>query len=208
MVQFSHFSVKEFLTSSRLSTASREVSAYRIDLENAHTILAQACLGVLLQTHDEIDGNTSEDHPLDRYAAEHWTTHAQFNEISSRLQKGMEYFFDPDKSHFRVWLTLYDIDIMPDEGATFSMFVPNNKYAATPLYYASLCGFYDLVEYLIAKYPQDVNANGGWYMRPVIAALAEEHFRTADSLRCVAAQGVACPKARYESIPLHSATRI
>jgi hypothetical protein len=64
VVQFSHFSVKEFLTSSRLSTASGEVSAYRINLESAHMILAQACLGVLLETHDEIDGNASEDHPL------------------------------------------------------------------------------------------------------------------------------------------------
>jgi len=71
VVQFSHFSVKEFLTSSRLATASGEVSAYRIELENAHMILAQACLGVLLQTHDEIDGNTSKGHLLARYAAKH-----------------------------------------------------------------------------------------------------------------------------------------
>src|SRR6266849_4019148 len=33
IVQFSHFSVKEFLTSSRLATASGEVSNYHIDLE-------------------------------------------------------------------------------------------------------------------------------------------------------------------------------
>jgi hypothetical protein len=124
VVQFSHFSVKEFLTSSRLSTASGEVSAYRIDLENAHTILAQACLGVLLQTHDEIDGNASEDHPLARYAAEHWTTHAQFGEVSSRLKKGMEYLFNPDKPHFRVWLTLYDIDTRPDKS---NLFMVHNK---------------------------------------------------------------------------------
>jgi hypothetical protein len=92
VVQFSHFSVKEFLTSSRLATASGEDSAYRIDLENAHTILAQARLCGLLQTHDEIDGSTSEfkDHPLVRYAAEHWTTRAQFGEVSSRLKNGME----------------------------------------------------------------------------------------------------------------------
>jgi hypothetical protein len=115
VVQFSHFSVKEFLTSSRLSTASGEVAAYRIDLENAHTILAQACPGVLLETHDEIDGNTFKEHPLARYAAEHWTTHAQFGEVSSRSQNGMEYLFNPDKPHFRVWLTLYDIDTKPDE---------------------------------------------------------------------------------------------
>ena len=102
VVQFSHFSVKEYLTSSRLSTTSGEVSAYRIDLENAHTILAQACLGVLLQTHDEISENTSKDHPLARYAAQYWTTHAQFEEVSSCLQKGMEYLFNPDRPHFRV----------------------------------------------------------------------------------------------------------
>ncbi|KAH9169142.1 hypothetical protein EDB89DRAFT_1816720, partial [Lactarius sanguifluus] len=44
VVQFSHFSVKEFLTSDRLATASGDVSQYHIDPEPAHLILAQACL--------------------------------------------------------------------------------------------------------------------------------------------------------------------
>ena len=182
VVQFSHFSVKEFLTSSRLSTASGDVSAYRIDLENAHTILAQACLGVLLQAH-EIDGNTSENHPLAEYAAKHWNTHAQFGEVSSRSQKGMEYLFNPDKPHFMAWITLYDIDTQPDSWATFFMFEQGREYAGPPLYYAALCGFHDLVEHLIAKCPQDVNGDGGYYKRPVIAALAGEYFQTADLLR-------------------------
>jgi hypothetical protein len=203
VVQFSHFSVKEFLTSSRLSTAIGEVSTYRIDLENAHTILAQACLGILLETHDEIEGSTSMDHPLAEYAAEHWTTHAQFREVSSRSQKGMEYFFNPDKPHFGVWLTLHDIDTFPGPGETFSEFTSYNKSAATPLYYAALCGFHDLVEHLIAKYPQDVDANGGHYVRPLLAALAREHFRTADSLRRSGADPHV--QGRYNSILLHSA---
>jgi hypothetical protein len=203
VVQFSHFSVKEFLTSSRLSTASGEVSAYRIDLENAHTILAQACLGVLLETHGEIDGNTSKYHPLAKYAAEHWTTHAQFKEVSLRLQKGMKYLFDADKPHFRLWLTLYDIDTMPGNGATFQYFAPSYKSPATPLYYAALCGFHDLVEHLIAKYPQDVNTNGGYYMRPLIAALAGEHFQTADLLRYNGADPHV--QGYEETISLHSA---
>jgi hypothetical protein len=49
VVQFSHFSVKEFLTSARLATSSGDVSRYHIVLEPAHTILAQACMSVLLQ---------------------------------------------------------------------------------------------------------------------------------------------------------------
>jgi hypothetical protein len=88
VVQFSHFSVKEFLTSPHLATATGDVSNYHIDLEPAHTILAQACLGVLLQIEYGVEGRTPEDHPLAGYAAEHWTTHAQFEEVSSRLHKG------------------------------------------------------------------------------------------------------------------------
>jgi hypothetical protein len=183
VVQFSHFSVKEFLTSTRLATASGDVSNYHIDSKPAHTILAQACLGVLLQIQDDVEGCTPEDHPLARYAAEHWTTHAQFGEVSSRLHKGMEYLFDANKPHFEVWLTLCDIDTEPNSDATFWWFAPGSKSPAAPLYYAALCGFHDLVEHLITKHPQDVNADGGWYVRPLVAALAGEHFQTADLLR-------------------------
>jgi hypothetical protein len=186
VVQFSHFSVKEFLTSSRLSIASGEVSAYRIDLENAHTILAQACLGVLLNIAEVrwlATKVTPEDHSQARYAAEHWTTHAQFGEVSSRLHRGMEYLFDKNEPHFMAWLELYDIDTRPNHDTTFCGFAPYHKFTTAPLYYAALCGFHDLVEHLITKHPWDVNANGGYYLRPLIAALAGEHFQTADLLR-------------------------
>ena len=183
VVQFSHFSVKEFLTSSRLATTSGDISNYHIHLEPAHAILGQACLGVLLQIQDDVEGCTPEDHPLSRYAAEHWVTHAQYGEVSSRLHKGMEYLFDANKPHFNMWLTLCDIDTYPNGDATFYEFVPFGKSPAAPLYYAALCGFYDLVEHLITKHPQDVNADGGYYVRPLVASLAGDHFQTADLLR-------------------------
>src|SRR6266849_3538425 len=104
--------------------------------------------------------------------------------VSSPLHKGMEYLFDANKPHFKVWVTLYDIDTKPKRGATFHIFVPRgNIPPAAPLYYAALCGFHDLVELLIAKHPQCVNADGGYYLRPLVAALAGEHFQTADLLR-------------------------
>jgi Ankyrin repeats (3 copies)/Ankyrin repeats (many copies) len=183
VVQFSHFSVKEFLTSPRLTAASGEVSYYHIDLEPAHTILAEACLGVLLQIQDGVERSTPEDHPLARYAAKHWATHAQFGEVSSCLHKGMEYLFDANKPHFNAWLTLYDIDTFPNSDATFSVFALPGKSPAAALYYAALCGFDDLVEHLITKHPQDVNADGGYCVRPLVAALAGDHFQTADLLR-------------------------
>ena len=225
VVQFSHFSVKEFLTSPRLATASGEVSSYFIDLEPAHTILAQACLGVLLQIPDDVEGCTPEDHA--RYAAEHWTTHAQFGGVSSRLYNGMEYLFDVNKPHFKVWLTQFDIDTKPKYGTAvkathtvdktgrvrgvadivsrpttaFSFFAPYGR--KSPLYYAALCGFHDLVEHLVTKHPQDVNADGGYYVRPLVAALAGKHFRTADLLRHKGAN--LNVRAEYERNPLHVA---
>jgi hypothetical protein len=204
VVQFSHFSVKEFLTSPRLATASEDVSNYHIDLEPAHTILAQACLGVLLQIQDDVEGCTPDDHPLARYAAKHWTTHAQFGEASSHSHKGMEYLFDSNKPHFKVWLTLYDIDTaVAGIGATFQCFALSHKSPAAPLYYAALCGFHDLVEHLIAKHPRDVNADGGYYIRPLVAALEGEHFQTADLLRHNGAY--LHVRGQFESSPLHSA---
>ena len=203
VVQFSHFSVKEFLTSPRLAAAGGEVSDFHIDLGPAHMILAQACLGVLLQIQNDVDGRTPKDHPLVRYAAEHWATHAQFGEVSSRLNKGMEYLFDTNKLHFKVWLALCDIDTRPKDDATFYWFAPHGKSPAAPLYYAALCGFRDLVDHLITKYPQDVNADGGYYIRPLIAALAGEHFQVANLLRHNGADLLV--QGREESTPLHSA---
>ncbi|KAF8261137.1 hypothetical protein EI94DRAFT_1705763 [Lactarius quietus] len=73
VVQFSHFSVKEFLMSDRLST--KDISRYHIILEDANTLLASACLGVLLQ--GPVDENGAATAPLARYATENWVSHAQ-----------------------------------------------------------------------------------------------------------------------------------
>jgi ankyrin repeat protein len=94
----------------------------------------------------------------------------------------MEYLFDTNKPYFKVWLTLCDTDTYPNGDATFFEFAPFDKSPAAPLYYAARCGFHDLVEHLITKHPQDMNADGGYYVRPLVAALAGEHFQTADLL--------------------------
>jgi hypothetical protein len=51
--QFSHFSVKEYLTSERLAQAEEHLSYYHILPEPAHTVLARASLSVLLQLDDK-----------------------------------------------------------------------------------------------------------------------------------------------------------
>ena len=186
VVQFSHFSVREFLTSTRLTTSSRDVSRYHIALEPAHTILAHACISILLRPDDDDEqsgngvGNSS---PLAGYAAEHWVARAQIEHVSSYLRTSMESLFDLDKPYFAAWLKLYDIDTRSPSDSTFYLITPVVKSAAFPLYYAALCGFQDLVESLIAKYPQHVNTSGGLYLTPLVASVAWKHFRTAKLLR-------------------------
>ena len=174
VVQFSHFSVKEYLTSDRLANANGDISRYHILPESAHTILAQACLGVLFRFDDHVDKDTAEDMPLAEYAAEHWIGHAQFKDVSPRIQDAMEYFFDEDKPHFAAWHQVHD----NDEG--WFVFEPNCR--GGPLYYASLCGFYDLAKHLVVKHPEHVNAKGGLMVSPLGAALCGKHLQVAELL--------------------------
>ena len=95
VVQFSHFSVKEFLTSERLSTPVRDISSFHILPEPAHATLAQACLAVLLCLDDSIPKKRiRSSFPLAHYAAQHWVDHAQFEGVSLRVEDGMQRLFD------------------------------------------------------------------------------------------------------------------
>ena len=205
IVQFSHFSVKEFLTSERLATSIGNISRYHIVLEPAHTILAQACMSVLLRSDDRFEeGRTGNSSSLVRYAAEHWVTHAQDGKLSSCLQRGIEYLFDASKPYFSAWLQLHDLDTLPRLGSTSHVSALwDSKSGGTPLYYAALCGFQDLVEHLIINDPKDVNATGGYYVTPLIAALAGRHFQTAKLLRDKGAHPNIGHKG--DNTPLHSA---
>ena len=177
VVQFSHFSVKEYLTSPRLAQSHGDVSRFHIVLGAAHTIMAQACLGTLLRL-DELASNSVEGSPLVRYAAKHWVDHTQFENVSSRVQDGIDDLFDTSKPHFAAWLEAHNID---KYWVHFS-FRQQEDFVGSPLYYAAFCGFHDLAERLIMKHPEQVNAAGGYNMAPLPAALYKRHFRVATLL--------------------------
>ncbi len=186
VVQFSHFSVKEFLTSSRIADSSAGLSRFHIPLGPAHTILAKACLGVLLRLGQLVDeDNVKDKFPLARYAAKHWVDHARFENVSSNIREEMEQLFDPDKPYFPAWLRVHNIDKELSYDTIFYFFAYSSgdkTNTATPLYYAALCGFQDLAEQLITKYPQQLNYTGGYHLSPLAAALSGGHFKIAQSL--------------------------
>jgi hypothetical protein len=171
IVQFSHFSVKEFLTSDRLGRSSNEeISCYHVPLEPAHTILAQACVGVLLKLDDNVDHDKIKLFPLAKYAAEYWATHARFEGVSSSIRDGIECLFDADKPHFVAWVW-----IRKDERGRGSVDPPSLRSTITPIFYAAYLGFYSLVEDLITKCPEDVRAIGGINGTPLHAAAFGGH---------------------------------
>ena len=178
VVQFSHFSVKEFLTADRLAEPIRDVSRYHIQLEAAHAIIVRACLGVLLQVDDRIDRDRMKNFPLAQYAGQYWATHARIENVSSRIKDGMECLFDEDKPHFATWLWIYNED---EWGRSMSTVRPERP-KATPLYYAAMLGFRDLVEHLVAEHPQHVTVRGGSEVTPLHVAVSAGHSDVLSSL--------------------------
>ena len=179
VVQFSHFSVKEFLTSSRLAQSPHgdTISRFHIDLEPAHTVMAQACLATLLQLDEHAGKSDANGPPLIKYAAQHWVEHAQIEELPTRIWDGIDVLFDGSKPHFAAWVRVNDID------ERWSYFSPMARDSfGSPLYYAACYGFYDLAERLIAKHPEQVNARGGHCLFPLPAALSKRHFHVANLL--------------------------
>jgi hypothetical protein len=175
VVQFSHFSVKEFLTSNRLASCMEDVSHFHIPIEPSHAILAQACLGVLLCLDDRTNKDSVEKFPLYLYASDYWVGHAQVGNVESQIKDTMDYFFDMDNPHFSAWagiehrhdLLRFTIDDEP-------IGVPR---PAAPLYFAARRGFRGLVERRIVKHPQQVNQLGGYCGTPLHASVIGEHIK-------------------------------
>ncbi len=167
IVQFSHFSVKEFLTSDRLAISKVDTSHFHhIDLEPAHTIMAQACLCVLLRLDSHINEANIESLPLARYAAMYFGNHAEFENVNvlSHIRSGIDDLLDADKPHFAAWLWV--------RGGHFEGHPERPE--APPLYYVAEFGFRSMVDYLISKHPEDLSARGP-YGIPLHAALGWGH---------------------------------
>jgi ankyrin repeat protein len=167
VVQFSHFSVKEFLMSSRLVNAGEHLSLYHIRPQSAHVTLSRACLIVLLNLRHPIDKGAVEKRPMAMYAARYWVDHAKFEGVSSEIQDLVNLLFDPDRPYFATWVWIYDVDHpWKDSMPTVHPTPPEAK----PLYYAALCGFCSSVDLLTLAYPRDVNAQGGSFGTALNAA--------------------------------------
>jgi len=158
IVQFSHFSVKEFLTSDRLQMSQiGGVCQYHIPLDAAHTVLARACLTVLLQLDEVIDKMRVAMLPLVFYAAKHWVDHAKYEDVASRVQSALEELFNPKKPYLSGWDWIRRAD-----QDTFDAVKERPGPPKEPaLHLAVGCGFSGLVNYLIVVHGEHIEAKHG-----------------------------------------------
>ena len=181
VVQFSHFSVKEYLMSSRMLEG--RVPRYHIPLEPAHVVVTEACLSVLLQLDNDITRERMKEFPLAMYAAQYWVNHAEFGDGLSHAEDMMKRLFEPGNPHLSAWVWTYDLDgkrFAPSESMVTE--TPPTIPPASPLYYAALCGFHGIADWLVTTFSQDVNAQGGGLGTPLNAASNRGHLKVVEVL--------------------------
>ena len=175
VVQFSHFSVKEFLTSDRLAIAAGDIAFHHIPHAPAHKILAQACLGVLLRSDDTSWETFVQRFPLAEYASQHWVDHMLFEDASSGNNDGIKNLFDNDKLHFSRWVQNGKMD------DTYQ-WRDDLLHEAAPMYYAAFCGLHDVIAKLIEEHPEHVSARSGPLGTALHAASRMNHLTVVQSL--------------------------
>ena len=179
VVQFTHFSVKEYLVSSRIAKAKDTVSRFHVSMTSAHTMVAQACLGTFLHLDESITETGLEKYPLGEYAAVHWIGHSQFEGVSGNIKGGIKRLFDPKHRHFSIFQCLWRY-----HADTCSLLsnrpVCTSQDSATPLHYAAYFGVHDVINFLVVERSQDVNAPGfSSHDTPLGLACFQAHLKVA-----------------------------
>jgi len=179
VVQFSHFSVKEYLTSTRI--AEGRVLRYYTPPEPAHFLVTRACLSILLQLGDQIGKECMEDFPLVHYAARYWVKHAKVGNALSQIEDLVKQLFDPRNPHFACWISIWNKD---------RPYFSRREYSRpTPLYHAALYNLCGVAKWLVNTCSQNINAFGGFYGSPLHAASATGSFDVAQFLLMCHADG-------------------
>ena len=166
VVQFSHFSVKEFLTSDRLAESNDIIlRRYHISRTPAHDLAARACLSYLLHLGKDVTNYSLPKLPLSKYSAEYWVDHVRLGDESQIVKDGLKELFEPNKPHLTVCIWIYDPSL-----SFFKLKLQSERPSPlrrTPLHYAALWDLHSIVEPLVNEHSQDVNSRDFTYSTPL-----------------------------------------
>jgi hypothetical protein len=180
LVGLAHYSVKEYLISERRHQSRAE--KYYMQDDSCNEFLATSCLGYLLrfEMSDSFPYVDVEESKLARYAAEFWITHTQaVGERGAALNHQIMVFFSKRNSAYLSWAKMYD----PESPSLEPDFTRTLEDVPTPLYFASLFGWTDIVERLLSTGADaDVNTQGGTFSNALQAASHEGHEKVVEQL--------------------------
>lgn len=151
ILQFAHFSVKEYLLAARTQDTLPE--AFRINAALSHNHITQACLVYLLDFNGgkRLVQRDYEQFPLLPYSALYWATHLNMLEPNDRgpVQELLLKLFDPkNANHLLNLLNLYDPQHWRNE-LSMGAAKRSTKDFQPPLYYASYYGLLPVMRFLL-----------------------------------------------------------
>jgi len=174
-VQLAHFSVKEYLLSDRCTMRSE------FQTQTCSMAIAEGCLRYLLHLCEgpPLNQGIVDQHPLSRYAAEHWWQHAQkignthncaVFDLASRLLTNKR----------TTLLSCIQLDVVDQVWRGMDLSLKMNELAQ-PLYYAACFGVSEVVEEILQQ-SVDVNAQGGYWGNALQAASYRGHQKVVQVL--------------------------
>jgi hypothetical protein len=172
-IRLAHFSVKEYLESTRIKPQS-----FRLDPAREHRWITQSCL-IYLMHHSASEKKESSKHdlvafPLLRYAAKMWYRHALLQQ-SGHVRYATKML--ESKTHRVDWLRIH----RPDQLWRKPFTLDGYDDTGSPLYNSSFIGLVDVVQALLEA-NADVNAQGGEYGNALQAASVEGHEKVVQLL--------------------------
>jgi ankyrin repeat domain-containing protein 50 len=167
-VRITHFSVQEYLKSDRIQSPT--AAKFALHSYTANTELANICLIYLQNAKPtNLDG-----FPLASYAAKHWHEHLpKGDEKCDSLDTLIIDLFRSENDVFQNWIRICD----PDDGWPRQDLTKSSKDIASPLYYASLLGLYQILRELlqIDSMKKITNAIKGFHGTALQAAVFKGH---------------------------------
>ncbi|KAJ7059381.1 ankyrin repeat-containing domain protein, partial [Mycena amicta] len=162
IVQFAHFSVKEFFLSERLNSMP-SISLFQIEAEKAHTIIAASCLAYLLWAGHTINSDECEmqdQYPLIQFSIE-FADYTQLNGVSSNVHDMLVALFIENSPPWRFWapLTCHHSDAP----------------VGSPVYWAARLGYSDVMQ-LLCQQGADIGADHGFLGNTLQAASFRGHL--------------------------------
>ncbi|KAF2809376.1 uncharacterized protein BDZ99DRAFT_531589, partial [Mytilinidion resinicola] len=172
IIQFAHFSVKEYLLASR--TKESIPTPFLFNDHLSHSQITQMCLIYLLDFNGgkKIVRNHDSEFPFLGYAALHWATHLTQVKETERdaIEALLMRVFDPENDNHLINL----LNLCNPDGAKQVTMQPNSRTTRDfkpALYYASYYGLSPIVK-LLLKHGADINCSSNdFYGTPLKGAI-------------------------------------